>query len=306
MRRLTFDLDVLRSLTVGIELGSFARAADRLGRSTSAVSAQLKKLEEHVGAPILRKSGRGMVLTPTGEVLLGYARRLLELNEEAAHAVRGADLKGEVRLGVQEDFAERLLTDVLGSFARAHPRVRVEARLARNAELLEQVELGRLDLALAWGDGGKATAHTRSVGKLAMCWIGAAASAPTHHGSGDPIPLAALEAPCRMRSAAIAALDRVRIPWRVAFTSQSLSGVWAAVAAGLGVTVRTRAGLPPLLTVLEHLPRLPDVHLNVHRGEEEPSPAVRRLEELLMAHLDESLPAMRHASRGSARRQNMQ
>ncbi|HEX7689838.1 MAG TPA: LysR family transcriptional regulator, partial [Burkholderiaceae bacterium] len=122
MSRPTFDLDVLRTLVTGIELGSFAKAADRLGRSTSAVSAQLKKLEEAAGAPVLRKAGRGMVLTPTGEVLFGYARRLLALDDEAAHAVRGAELHGAVRLGLQEDFGEGLLTGVLAGFARAHPR----------------------------------------------------------------------------------------------------------------------------------------------------------------------------------------
>jgi len=97
MRRITFDLDVLRSFTLGVELGSFARAAERLGRSTSAVSAQLKKLEEQVGAPVLRKAGRNMVPTHTGEVLLAYARRLLELNDEASHAVHGTDLAGILR-----------------------------------------------------------------------------------------------------------------------------------------------------------------------------------------------------------------
>lgn len=298
-RPLTFDLDVLRSLAVGIELGSFAKAADRLGRSTSAVSAQLKKLEAQVGTPILRKAGRGMVLTPTGEVLLGYAHRLLELNAEAAQAVRGVDLKGEVRLGVQEDFAERLLTGVLGSFARAHPHVRVEARLARNAELLEQVQRGRLDLALAWGESGKPASRSRPVGKLAMCWIGAPGAAAVQPEPGGPLPLAALEAPCVMRSAAIAALDRARLPWRVAFTSPSLGGVWAAVAAGLGVTVRTRAGLPPTLAVLEHLPRLPEIQLHIHRSEAEPAPAVQRLEALLMAHLKASLPGRRPAGRAA-------
>src|SRR3954470_14570576 len=104
MRRVTFDLDVLRTFVTGMELGSFAKAAERLGRSTSAVSAQLKKLEEQVGAPVLRKSGRNMVPTPTGEVLIAYARRLLELNDEASHAVNGTDLEGALRLGVAEDF----------------------------------------------------------------------------------------------------------------------------------------------------------------------------------------------------------
>ena len=153
MGRVTFDLDDLRSYVTGIELGSFAKAAERLGRSTSAVSAHLKKLEQQVGAPILRKSGRGMVMTEAGETLLGYARRLLELNDEAAVAVRGMDLQGRVRLGLQEDFGETFLPQVLGSFARAHPRVQIEARIARNAELIDWVIKGQLDLSLAW-DGG--------------------------------------------------------------------------------------------------------------------------------------------------------
>src|ERR1019366_1209895 len=126
MTRMAFDLDVLRSFVTGIELGSFAKAADRLGRSTSAVSAQLKKLEEQVGAPVLQKSGRGMVPTAAGETMLAYARRLLALNDEAAVAVRGCDLQGWVRLGVQGEFGEHVLADILGRFARAHPKVRID------------------------------------------------------------------------------------------------------------------------------------------------------------------------------------
>ncbi|QSQ22912.1 LysR family transcriptional regulator [Pyxidicoccus parkwayensis] len=287
----TFDLDVLRSFTVGLELGSFAKAARRLGLSTSAVSAQLKKLEEQVGSPILRKSGRGLALTPTGEVLLSYARRLLALNDEAATAVRSADLKGAVRLGLQEDFGEGLLAGVLGAFARAHPQVRIEARLTRNAELLEQVQLGRLDLVLAW-DAGTRTAHVRRVGEVPLCWIGASDTSVEPRASGEPLPLVAIEAPCLMRSIAVAALDKARIPWRLAFTSASLGGVWAAVGAGLGVTVRTRAGLPAHLQVLDSMPALPAIGLDLHRAEAEPAPAVRRLEEMMLAHLHAWAPAL--------------
>ncbi len=166
----------------------------------------------------------------------------LDLNDEAAHAVRGADLKGELRLGVQEDFGESLLTPALGSFARANPRVRIEARLARNADLLGQVELGRLDLAVAW-DSGKRTAHTRRSGNSrCVGWERASHMLPN---SG------VARGRCRSRCSTVSAffvvrlsraLEKARIPWRLAFTSPSLSGVWAAVAAGLGVTVRTRAG----------------------------------------------------------------
>ncbi len=153
MRRITFDLDVLRSFVAGMELGSFAKAAERLGRSTSAVSAQLKKLEEQAATPIFRKSGRGLALTEAGETMLGYARRLIELNDEAASAIRDVELEGWGRLGLQEDFGETVLPDVLGRFARAHPKVRIEARIANSRELAERIVSGRLDIALAWHNG---------------------------------------------------------------------------------------------------------------------------------------------------------
>lgn len=280
----TFDMDVLRTFVVGIELGSFAKAAERVGRSTAAVSAQMKKLEAQAGAPVLRKAGRGVVLTPAGEVLLGYARRLLELNDETQRVLRGAELEGEVRLGLQEDFGEGLLVRVLAGFARAHPRVRVDAQLARNTELLRCVERGRLDLALAWGSG-KRTPHARRVGRLPLRWIGARDAAIAR----DPLPLAMLEAPCLMRDAAIAALNRARIRWRVAFTSPSLAGVWAAVGAGLGVTVRTAVGVPANLRLLDELPALPGIGLDLHRAEASPAPVVERLDALITAHLRDVL-----------------
>ncbi|WP_267225309.1 LysR substrate-binding domain-containing protein [Dyella silvae] len=285
MRRVTFDLDVLRSFVTGVELGSFARAADRLGRSTSAISAQLKKLEEQTGTPVLRKAGRGMALTEAGETMLAYARRLLELNDEAASALRGTELEGRVRLGLQEDFGESLLTDVLGRFARAHPRVRVEVRIARNVELLDRVSSGQLDLALAW-DAGVTTPHAQLMGSLPMRWIGSAATETLWpRDDGEPLPLVMLEAPCLMRTAAITTLDRANIPWRIAFTSASLAGIWAAVAAGLGVSLRTPFGLPPTVRALAphemSLPTLGELALCLHRAEAEPSPAVARLATIL-------------------------
>ncbi|WP_426662103.1 LysR substrate-binding domain-containing protein [Rhodanobacter aciditrophus] len=281
MPRIHFDIDTLRSFATGIELGSFAQAAARLHRSTSAVSAQLKKLEQQAGTPLLRKAGRGMALTEAGETMLGYARRLLELNDEAAAAIRGAELAGRVRLGMQEDFGERLLPAVLGRFARAHPRLRIEARIARNAELLDGVNKGRLDLALAW-EAGAASPHAERVGRWPMRWI-VAADAPLAklRQRGEPLPLAMLESPCLLRSAAIAALDRADIAWRMAFSSTSLAGIWAAVNAGLGVSVRTSLGLPDSVRALAakqaKLPALPMLGLVLYRAEAEPSPAVTQL-----------------------------
>ncbi|WP_343713673.1 LysR substrate-binding domain-containing protein [Inquilinus sp.] len=301
MRRITFDLDVLRSFTTGMELGSFAKAADRLGRSTSAVSAQLRKLEEQAGTPIFRKSGRGLALTEAGETMLAYARRLLALNDEAAAAVHGVDLQGWVRLGLSEDFGEALLPAVLGRFARAHPKVRIEARIARSFDLLDRVGSGQLDLALAWGDGGTLP-HVERVAELPMRWVGPAASSGFFDSPGDhsrePLPLAVLEAPCLLRTAATTALDRTGIPWRLAFVSPSLGGLWAAVAAGLGVTIRTDFALPAGVQVLQQAaaPPLPALPLTLLRAEAESDPVTARLAAILVQSVCDALPGLAAAA----------
>jgi DNA-binding transcriptional LysR family regulator len=258
------DIDVLRSFVTGLDLGSFARAAERLGRSTSAVSAQMKKLEEQVGAPVLRKSGRGLTLTPTGEIVLGYARRLLELNDAALHAVRGACLSGQIRVGVAEDFGEGFLTGILTHFAATHPGVEVYAHVARNAELERRILAGEVDIILGWRTGTVLPAQ-QGLFDAPLRWIGGPGHGiPLEHGF--PLPLVLLEAPCLMRSHALAALDQAGIPWRVAFTSASLSGVWAAVRAGLGITVRSGFGCPADLGMLENLPALPSLGLCLATG----------------------------------------
>ncbi len=300
MARVTFDLDVLRTFTTGIELGGFAKAADRLGRSTSAVSAQLRKLEEQAGTPIFRKAGRGLALTLAGETMLAYARRLIELNDEAAAAVRGVEIEGWARLGLQEDFGETLLPAVLGRFARAHPKVRIEARIARNAELIERATSGRLDLALAWSDGAAMSPFTERVAEIPMRWIGSADESGWRPEPGEPLPLAALTAPCLFRSAATKALDQAGIPWRIAFESPSLGGLWAATAAGLGVSLRTEIGLPaslkPLAVGEAGLPPTPTLGLALHRAEASPGPAVARLAEIILEELREAIPASREAA----------
>ncbi|AYG67261.1 MULTISPECIES: LysR substrate-binding domain-containing protein [unclassified Rhizobium] len=286
MRKIIFDLDVLRSFVTGMDLGSYAKAADRLGRSTSAISAQLKKLEEQAGTPIFRKVGRGLALTEAGETMLGYARRLLDLNDEAATALHGTELEGWVRLGLQEDFGETLLPEVLGRFARAHPKVRIEARVVRNAELVERVTSGKLDLALAWSDGFR-TAHTDRIAEVPLCWVGPANGAVHWHAdSGEVMPLASLEAPCLLRTIATKTLDRAGIGWRISFVSPSLGGLWAATAAGLGLALRTPLGLPSKVRQLTPreagLPALPKLDLVLHRAEAEASPATERLASIML------------------------
>ncbi|MBK0115132.1 MULTISPECIES: LysR family transcriptional regulator [unclassified Delftia] len=297
MTRVLYDLDVLRTFCTGVELGSFARAADRLGRSTSAVSAQLKKLESQCGTPLLRKSGRGLVLTEAGETLRGYALRLLELNDRAVAAVRGSELRGLVRLGLQEDLGESVLPHVLGQFARAHPHVRIEASVARSDELRERMALGQFDVALLWDVGmNHACVHGEHIMRLPLQWIGPASLDAAEAGwarglnggaQGDEaLPLAMLEAPCPLRDIVTAALDKKGLAWRHAFNSASLTAVWAATAAGLGLSVRTPFGLPahvrPLDAQALGLPALPSMDLILGRAALDAPEPVDRLARILV------------------------
>ncbi|VWD27998.1 LysR family transcriptional regulator [Burkholderia contaminans] len=309
LARPNFDVAALRSLVAGVDLGSFAKAADRVARSSSAVSAQIRKLEEQAGTPLFVKAGRGLALTDAGDAMLRYARRMIELNDEAAAAVRGMNLDGWVRVGLQEDFGEAILPDVLGRFARAHPKVRIEARVARNADLLDRLDANQLDLALVWGDPASAALVARAgidseaIAQVPMQWVGAAGAVATGFGlpgggaeeegradetggdavraPGEPLPLVVFDRPCRFFGAATGALDRAGVPWRVAFTTPSLAGLWAAAAAGLGLTVRSQYGLPASVRVLDAaacgLPALPSLPLILLRRTSSTTPTVDRL-----------------------------
>jgi DNA-binding transcriptional LysR family regulator len=285
------DMDVLRSFVTGFEVGSFAKAAERLGRSQSAISTQLRKLEDQVGQTLVSKSGRGLQLTVAGESLMSYAKRLLELNDEAVERLRSAEVEGWVRLGMAQDFTESWLPGILLRFARAHPKARVEVRVEPSVTLAEHIVAGELDLALAWGRGSP---HAAPVSELQIEWIGHPDWRPT---PGDPLPLVAFQQPCLFRSAGIAALDKAGIPWRLAFSSPSLAGLWAAAAAGLGVTTRSAAAMPATLAALDGravgLPPLPTITLALHTAEADPPPAVARLAQILREMVAEhpSVPA---------------
>jgi DNA-binding transcriptional LysR family regulator len=281
--RVNLNMDVLRTFVTGVELGSFAKAAQRLGRSQSAISTQLRRLEEQAGTPLFKKSGRGLALTEAGESLLSYAKRILELNDEAIDGLQDGEVEGWVRLGIPQDFAEGWLTGVLGQFARAHPKIRVEVRAEQNVAVIERLIQGELDLALAWGSDNRVRAEP--LVDLPMIWIGRPDWAGLKRLGSEPLPLVAFEPPCVFRSAGIAALDEVGISWRLAFTSPSLAGLWAATEAGLGVTLRTVVSLPRSLTVLKAarvgLPALPRVQLTLCRNKRGGAAAVNRLAEIL-------------------------
>jgi DNA-binding transcriptional LysR family regulator len=288
------DIDFLRTLVSEEDLGGMNRAAERVGRSQSAVSQQMRKLEEKIGQRLFRKQGRGLALTEPGELLFKYARRILALNDEAVAALRGSGLEGVVRFGLPSDFAETWLPAALGQFKRAHPLIRVEASVDRNTVLFERIEQGRLDLAMFFDDGQRQ--GVERLATLPMVWIGA--SEPAWE-PGEPVPLVLFEAPCVFRTPAIAALDAAGIPWRIAFTSPSLAGLWAAVEAGLGISVRTTAQVPTWLKVLGRsyaLPELPSIDLSLSDFGRPLTPAAMRLKAILTDTIPAGLSEIRHAA----------
>jgi DNA-binding transcriptional LysR family regulator len=275
-------IDALRTLLATQQLGSLNRAAERIGRSQSAVSQQMRKLEEQIGQPLFRRQGRGLVLTESGDLILSYARRILDLNDEAVRAVRGASVAGAVRFGLPGDFAETWLPAALGQFKKTHPAVRVEIAVERNGILLERLDRGELDLVLVMGYQNRPDAEP--VATLQMSWIGPI-GIDVSTSPDTPLDLALYNSPCFFRRAGMEALDKANISWRLAYTTASLQSLWAGVAAGLGITLRTAAGVPPSLRRLDGkhgLPPLPTVELCLHTAQLDVPPALAQLKRVVL------------------------
>jgi DNA-binding transcriptional LysR family regulator len=170
MMRPTFDMDALRTMVVGVELGSFYRAAAQLGRSQSAVSMQLRKLEQQADRPLFRRNGRNLVPTEAGDALLAYARRIIALNDEAATSLGATAAEASVRVGLPQDFVEDIIPSAIAQFSHQRPGVYVEIRAGRNYALEEDVRAGRLDLALGFFPSGS-DGHGTLITSLPMLWV---------------------------------------------------------------------------------------------------------------------------------------
>jgi DNA-binding transcriptional LysR family regulator len=229
------DPNLLRTFLAFAESGSLSRAAEIVGRSASAVTAQMQRLELDVGEPLLAESGRGRVLTPTGHELAGHARRILAVHREAMLSLKGSRADGQVRMAATQDFAESDLPRLLRLFAATHLRVRLELRIGRSAEINAAFAAGEADLLL--GMRGEAQPDEIALIREPACWL--TASDGMAVDARDELPLALLDPPCGFRTLALAALEQAARPYRIAATSQSLAGLRTAVAAGLAVTLRT-------------------------------------------------------------------
>lgn len=243
--------NLLRSFVAIVDAGSMLNAAEQVFVTQSALSLQIKRLEELVQQPLFLREGRRLTLTSAGELMLDYARRVLSLHDEAVAAVSSGLFSGPLRIGMVQDFAETLLSGLLARFCELHPDAQIYARVAGTAELLALLDHGQLDIVMGYAGSQEHDALRHA----AMLW----------HGRDDlaeraVLPLAVLEEPCRFREAAIAGLDAAGRRWRIAIETPNLSTLRAAVQAGLGLTCRTQQFLPgppgPALATLPALPRV--------------------------------------------------
>ena len=239
-----FQIDWLKCFVAVVDAGSLSSAAGEVHRSHSAVSMQLKKLEDAVGQRLLERGPRKLQLTPDGQTLLGYARRMLDLQTEAQVALRGEELTGRVRLGVPDDYAAKYLTPVLKRFAPKHGGVEIELHCEQSTALIPRVARGDLDLALVSRD------HARRGTLLfhePMVWVG---SAQFELWRRDPLPIAVYEQASLARQGAIQSLAQQGRRYKVVYNSSSLAGQIAAVDSGLAIAVLTQCSAPPHLMVL--------------------------------------------------------
>ncbi|WP_213805490.1 LysR substrate-binding domain-containing protein [Granulicella sp. dw_53] len=280
------DLDTLRTLSVAHDLGGLAQAAERLGRTPSAISLQMKRLQDDLATPLFRKHGRGLALTEAGEVALTYARRMLALNDELLDTMQGANLAGHIRIGCPQDFAP-ILPSVLSHFALLYPRMQIELRIEGNAALADAVEKSQIDLAVVIGHEDRSSAQ--KVGELELVWIASSTFTPS---PDEPLPLAVLGPQCAFRKCAIHHLEATNKPHRIAANSPSLDGLWAALLGGLGITARTVMNLPDGLVSagsLHNLPSLGFLPVTLHRNAQSSGVATERMASLLTTALA-SLP----------------
>ena len=265
---------LLRSFVAVIDCGSIQLAAARVGRSQSAVSMQIRRLEEDVGRPLFQREGRNLRPNPAGEDLLLHARRLLRLSDEALASLRHPEAAGVVRLGMPEDYAAHLLAPTLARFAREFPLAEIELTFDSSPALLRLGEAGKLDLALVTREPRQPFAVLR---RERFVW----AAAPDHGAwLRDPLPVALFEAGDIARRLAVEALQAADRRYRVVSSSHSLLGLIAVAQAGLAVVGLVESCLPPGLVRVgeaEGLPPLPVLDLSLVPGPGEPV--------LLAAHL---------------------
>ncbi len=255
------DIDQLHTFVAIVDTGSFTKAAERVFKTQSAVSMQMRRLEERVGKQLFMKDGRGNKLTAEGDKLLNYARRIIRLNNEAMAAFDDNRLEGTLRIGTPDDYADRYMPEIIGRFAKTHPNVELYIVCEPSPSLAEKMARGELDIALVTHNPRLRVSDV--VRTEPLCWV-ASANHPLKDDA--PVPLAVGRRDCLWRQLACSALDADGRDYQVLFTSWSATVVAAAVLTGMAVSVLPESTLRPGMKVLsaaDGFPPLPPVQIGL-------------------------------------------
>ncbi len=277
------DLDQLQTFITISDMGSFTKAADEVHRTQSAVSMQMRRLEERIGKPLFEKDGRMNKLTEEGERLLSYARRMMHLNRETLAAFDDRALEGTIRIGTPDDYADRFLPEIMARFARSNPRVELTVICEPTPGLVEHIKRGNLDLALVTHNDARGQSEV--VRREPLLWVTSANHA-THEQ--NVLPMAFGRPNCIWRRAACDVLDHMNRDYRVLFSSFSATVITAAVLSGLAVSVLPECALRPGMRVLgesEGFGALPDCKIGIMRGHA----ARPEIVDAIARHISESL-----------------
>ncbi|MEM1443516.1 MAG: LysR family transcriptional regulator, partial [Verrucomicrobiota bacterium] len=281
--QLDTDLLSLRSFIAVVEEGGFSAAARRINRTQSAISLQIAKLEERLGAKILERSSRSVALTLAGESFLSYARRIVELSDEAILAVTAPDEKTLLRVGFAEYLAPQHLPDLLARFRRAHPNCDLSLMLGMGIDLIPSLEDGKLDLVFAGPEAKNGTL----LWEEELVWTG-----PEEFSwdSDDPIDLVLMHPPCSYRQIAFDSLTKIGQPWKLSIEANSAQAVQSAIRAGLGVSVLPRSAIADDLSILsEHsFPALPNTSVLSYSRPDLSHPYAQRFVDFLLVSVEAS------------------
>ncbi len=281
---MSLDTVTLQCFLAVAETQSFTKAASRVGRTQSAISQQIAKLENLIEKQLIAR-GRDLSLTPDGELFLSYAKRIYELHRESLDRFKTPELQGELRFGLPEDFASMMLSDVLVEFSRLHPRVMLNVECDLTLNLIKRFHHDEFDLILIKTNEKNQISEGVNVWNEPVEWVGKKELLPALHDKAI-IPLILSPTPCVYRGNVIESLNEHHLKWRLAFSSPSYAGKMAAVRAGLGITAIQRSMIPNYLDRLDEffLPSLKDIHVSLIK-KEGTNKAIESLEFFIMDKL---------------------
>ena len=274
------DLITLRAIVAVVDKGSFSGAAKHIGRSQSAVSLQIAKLEERMDIRLFERTSRSIAQTPAGEVFTAYARRILELADEAYAAVSFPEISNPLRIGFAEYLVPDHLYKLLSRFKRRYPKAAIELKLGVGGALIRELNDGQLDVVVAGPEGEKGLILIEEP----LVWIGSEGELPDVEG--EELELILMQPPCSYRKAAFDSLAKAELPWNLALSANSIQGTQSAVAAGLGVSVVPRSAVNKDLKIMSKgFPELPATSIQAYSNSVDSHPLIEPFIDFLKEEL---------------------